>query len=484
MIKKFALNPYLPEYEYIPDGEPHVFGDRVYVYGSHDCLRGEKFCMNDYVCYSADVHDLANWRYEGVIYKKTQDPRMADGTHELFAPDVVRGKDGRYYLYYCPDEKITSIGVAVCDTPAGKYEFYGIVQDKDGGYIGEREGDTIAFDPGIFIDDDGSIYLYCGNGSLKKEHYGKRPKASVVMQLADDMKTIITEPKRLLPLLGEAEGTGFEGHEFFEASSIRKIKGRYYLVYSSVNMHELCYAVSDRPDSGYIYGGVLVSNAEIKEDSEDKTPLNAYGNNHGGLECIAGEYYIFYHRHTNSTQFSRQGCGERIQILEDGSIPQVELTSGGLNGEPLPGTGVYPAYCVCHLHNKEPQTISLPGYMGEKYPYLVQDGEDFDAGLGDDPTVITPRMYITNIMDGTVAVFRYFTCKSLQKVSVVVRGNAHGKFVIRTAKKGVPVGEIGIAPTEEWTVFTGDVKVFDGVQEILFCYEGEGRMDFLEFSLG
>lgn len=31
-----VFNPYLPMREYIPDGEPHVFGDRVYIYGSHD----------------------------------------------------------------------------------------------------------------------------------------------------------------------------------------------------------------------------------------------------------------------------------------------------------------------------------------------------------------------------------------------------------------------------------------------------------------
>ena len=30
-MEKYALNPYLPCYEYIPDGEPHVFGDRVYI---------------------------------------------------------------------------------------------------------------------------------------------------------------------------------------------------------------------------------------------------------------------------------------------------------------------------------------------------------------------------------------------------------------------------------------------------------------------
>lgn len=31
-MKKQAVNPFLPSYEYIPDGEPYVFGDRVYIY--------------------------------------------------------------------------------------------------------------------------------------------------------------------------------------------------------------------------------------------------------------------------------------------------------------------------------------------------------------------------------------------------------------------------------------------------------------------
>ena len=35
-MKKQAFNPYLPSWEYIPDGEPYVFNGRVYVYGSHD----------------------------------------------------------------------------------------------------------------------------------------------------------------------------------------------------------------------------------------------------------------------------------------------------------------------------------------------------------------------------------------------------------------------------------------------------------------
>ena len=79
-MKKQGINPYLPSWEYVPDAEPHVFGDRVYVYGSHDKFQGHVFCLNDYVCYSADVNALSDWRYEGVIYKKTDDPENRDGS--------------------------------------------------------------------------------------------------------------------------------------------------------------------------------------------------------------------------------------------------------------------------------------------------------------------------------------------------------------------------------------------------------------------
>ena len=116
-VKKQAFNPYLPSWEYIPDGEPYVFGDRVYVYGSHDYFNGYVFCMGDYVCWSAPVDDLGNWRYEGVIYPKTADPLNPEGKMCLYAPDVTVGPDGRYYLYYVLD-KVSVVSVAVCDTPA------------------------------------------------------------------------------------------------------------------------------------------------------------------------------------------------------------------------------------------------------------------------------------------------------------------------------------------------------------------------------
>lgn len=356
MSTKQIYNPYLPSYEYIPDGEPHVFDGRIYIYGSHDRFDGADFCLNDYVSYSADVHDLTDWRYEGVIYKSIQDPRNqnipvdapeakpgfcakadfepkdlnAPGIHPMFAPDVVRGLDGKYYLYYCL-EPYPEICVAVCDTPAGQYEYLGMVKYADGTILGQRNGDFIGFDPGIFIDDDEAIYLYIGNGPIRPEQENGT-KHSMVMKLERDMLTIKGEPKKLMPSLTESEGTGYAGHEFFEASSIRKINGRYYFVYSSVNSHELCYAVSDKPDEGYEYGGTLVDIGDVYLNGrEAKDAVNCVGNTHGGIECVDGQWYIFYHRQSNRTNYSRQGGAEKIYFAEDGSIAQVEVTSCGLN---------------------------------------------------------------------------------------------------------------------------------------------------------
>lgn len=159
MKTKQAFNPYLPSYEYVPDAEPHIVDGRIYIYGSHDLFNGLNFCLGDYVCWSAPVDDLGNWKYEGCIYKREQDPaapriRLTNG---LAAPDMVQGPDGRFYLYYFMGGT-KMISVAVCDKPAGHYEFYGYVHYKDNTPIGKK-GEPFQFDPAIFMDDDGKLSI-------------------------------------------------------------------------------------------------------------------------------------------------------------------------------------------------------------------------------------------------------------------------------------------------------------------------------------
>lgn len=71
-MKTQCWNPYLPLAEYIPDGEPHIFQDRLYIFGSHDRENGREFCELDYVSWSAPVDDLSDWRYEELFTGKNR----------------------------------------------------------------------------------------------------------------------------------------------------------------------------------------------------------------------------------------------------------------------------------------------------------------------------------------------------------------------------------------------------------------------------
>jgi hypothetical protein len=289
----------------------------------------------------------------------------------LYAPDVTKGPDGRYYLYYVLD-KVSIVSVAVCDTPAGKYEFYGYVHYQDGTRLGERAGDQPQFDPGVLTEGD-VTYLYTGF-CARGDRTRKGPMATV---LASDMLTILEEPVFIAPSEPFSAGSGYEGHEFFEAPSIRKFGDTYYFVYSSIVMHELCYAPSKSPTKDFVYQGVIVSNNDLHIDSYKPAdqPMFYGGNNHGGLVEVGGKYYIFYHRQTNGTHFCRQGCAEPIVIGEDQKIPQVEMTSCGLNGGPLQGFGEYPTYIACNLFCKDQEMYTgLSGWLDARFPKITQDG--------------------------------------------------------------------------------------------------------------
>lgn len=454
-MKKQALNPYLPSWEYVPDGEPHVFGDRVYVYGSHDLFNGYVFCMGDYVCWSAPVDDLGDWRCEGVIYARDADPMNKDGKMCIYAPDVTQGPDGRYYLYYVLD-KVSVVSVAVCDTPAGAYEFYGYVQYADGTRLGERTGDEPQFDPAV-LTEGGRTYLYtgfCARGD--KSRHG-----AMATVLGPDMLTIVEVPRFVIPGVEYAGGTEFNGHAFFEAASIRKHGDLYYLVYSSVEMHELCYATSKMPTEGFRYGGVIVSNCDLFPGQQGQKARAYGGNNHGGMVQVNGQWYIFYHRQTNGTWYSRQGCAEAIEFLSDGSIPQVEITSCGLNGGPLCGKGEYPAYIACNLFGNESYVLS----DSRDLPRITQDGRDGDEEKG----------YVAGVVDGTTVGFKYFDFQHTRRIGIQTRGYAKGMFHIRTAIDGGILASIPIQFSNVWEAYEASVEMPEGKQALYLTYEGEGN---------
>jgi len=535
MKKNQIYNPFLPLYEYIPDGEPHVFGDRVYHYGSHDKEGGDTFCMLDYVCYSAPVNDLTDWRYEGVIYQAKQDPRYPAPQY-MYAPDVVQGNDGRFYLYYCMGGDYGQggyqgpVSVAVCDTPAGKYEYLGVVKNPDGSPMLKY----ICFDPAV-LNDDGTIRLYYGtqydyeerNDFLTNDFYlqdeiemfGRSREeifsypdsimGPVMAVLSNDMLTVKEEAKHIIPY--RVKGTSFEAHPFFEGSSMRKVGKKYYFIYSSWQNHELCYATSDQPDRDFVFGGTIVSNGDIGYRGRDaQHKLNMTGTTHGSIIEINGQWYVFYHRLTHKSDYSRQACAEKIRILEDGSIPQAEMTSCGLNDGPLSAEGTYPAVIACNLTNGHMPHGSNSVFQ-ISFPNVTHKGQE---------------RFIAEIEDHTLIGYKYFECRSVKQFGITYRMETEKNRVIfdgryrtdirsqddenfantyaekdtltdivkpRQSTENAPQfgicidtaeNEIGTLlldeKAEDWKKVTVQIEIPDGVHALYLVYKGQAKVQLIE----
>ncbi len=529
MQKNNVFNPFLPIDEYIPDGEPHVFDGRVYLFGSHDREGGYTFCMEDYVAYSAPIDDLSDWRREGVIYRAAQDPAYPNPKY-MYAPDVVRGNDGRYYLYYCMggDYGVGGysgcISVAVCDTPGGKYEYLGAVREPDGTPLKKY----ICFDPAV-MNDDGVIRLYYGTQYGDEEKYGLTDEVikkemdmfgrsreeilsypdsingPVMAVLSDDMLTVKEGPKHIIPY--KVLGTGFEAHPFFEGSSIRRVQNRYYFIYSSWQNHELCYATSDYPDRDFSFGGTIVSNGDVGLNGRDeKDKLNMTGTTHGSICEVNGQWYVFYHRLTHKSDYSRQACAEKIKILPDGSIPQVPVTSCGLNDGALKASGRFPSVICCNLTNK-----NMPHGSNCVFSHSFPNVTHFKD-----------ERFVGEIADGTLIGYKYFDFSNVKRIGVSVRfetddnrfrfegpiridersekyerllsekeksggsfGNDECFFEVLLSHDGEAVGRIAIDCGNDndhlkWEDFFLDISTEDGTYPLYLVYHGNKKLQLKE----
>lgn len=481
-------NPIFPLNEYVPDGEAHVFGERVYLYGSHDQEGGDRFCMRDYTVWSASVHDLENWICHGTSYRKAQDPRSREGKLvDYYAPDCVQGNDGRYYLYYVAmgpnTQNFGPMSVAVADKPEGPFCYLGDIRHKDGSPVLTY----LTNDPAV-INDAGRIYLYYGWG-LARDFRSKlfapvfnrvqsklfsRPVAEIkktspsilscaFAEMEEDMLTVKSEPKAVLDSKTTApKGSDFYHHAFYEAPSIRKFEDTYYLIYSSGENNELAYATSRYPDRDFVYRGVLLSNADLgyRGNAQRLAPA---GTIHGSVEQIDGAYYVFYHRCTHNTDFSRQACMERIHRNPDGTFQQAEITTQGA-GEPL-GKGSYPAAICCNLFHKRLKNVQGNGHA-QSQPNITHD----ETG-----------QYITAISNDTAVGYKYFDFQDVQTIAVIAR-KAKGCFVIST-KIGEALAEIPVAYTENWQRVCVKAAIPNGVAPLYITYRGKGKAELREIAV-
>lgn len=361
-----AQNPFLPPTAFIPDAEPHVFeykGEkRLFIYGSRDeAIVG--YCGYGHDAWSAPVNDLTKWTNHGEILNVQQVKDIGYGNvrGQMFgAPDCVYNPlTKKYYLYtflgvsYKMDGKAGPLPgsknyvpgfedagpkclVAESTSPAGPFVNPIICDWPSANVAG-------AFDPSAFVDvqEDGSIKVYVYWGMRKGDRWAEVDP--------NDMHTIIN------PKTGKADRNAWHPtldpekvteSSLFEASSLKQIDDDHYVFVYSPNerISSLSYCYSNSPEGPWTFGGRIVQN-NIKWRQ---------GNNHGSVVKVLEKWYVVYHKGTYNNK-SRQAMIEPIDITIDGEkviIPQVEMTSQGVQSDGLDAFNRYNINIACYQSNK------------------------------------------------------------------------------------------------------------------------------------
>jgi hypothetical protein len=231
---------------------------------------------------------------------------------------------------------------------------------------------------------------------------------------------------------------------FFEAASPRKINGTYYLIYADGGI--LVYATSKSPYGPFAYGGPIIRQGNGAPG----------GNIHGSLAQLNGQWYVFYHRMTHNTIFSRRACVERVTIERDGSIKEVEQTSLGFL-EKLDPYRETNADLACVLHGGN---------------YIIEVDRDTHP--------------VTNNKNGSIVGYKYFDFGAPSASEAVtftarVRGGAAGSALevwldAWVPDQGTKIGTVDIgaeAKPGEWREVSAAVKAASGRRALYFRFSGD-----------
>ena len=421
-------NPVIPGY--FADPTIKKFGDTYYMYATTD---GSGAGFGPAQVWTSK--DFVNW---------TLMPMNWPDSHWIWAPDVIRHTDGRYYYFYCQP---CIIHCGVSETPRGPWK--NILGESEAVLVPDRfVTNAITLDGQTFVDDDGSVYLYWGTWGIYKGFGCGAGK------MTPDLKGF-TET-RLIP--------NTEAVDFFEAPFVLKRNGIYYFMYSSGSCHDhtyrVQYATSDHPLGPYEYKGCIL------ETNEDGT---VHGPGHHSILKEGDDYYIVYHRHDNphsNRGFHRQLCMDKMEFAADGSIRKVIPTHKGVGAlapsvvksENLAlGAGVRASSCYDDNFRAEYAvddnngTLWRPRGMGQEWL-------EIDLGSSREiQTVWTQFEYGTQFYQYLI-VFADKRNNHLAGSPMVDFGKAEARYVRLTFTGGQKNGFGGAV----W-----NVKVFGGIEEAL-----------------
>lgn len=297
-----AKNPIIPGW--FADPTIKKIGDTYYIYATTDNeMLGSGVPT---VWYSKDFQNWYNYTMEIPSFTHIK-------LRNFWAPDIVTGDDGKYYLYFGNCQSGCNIYGYVSDTPIGPWTK---LKEDDSPVISNgypREGFP-SLDAQFFKDDDGKIYAYWGTWVHYNNGYAVGQLNGKTMDTMFDSKN--------LPLSQTPAP--------FEAAYMMKRNGKYFLMYSGASCHDETYNVrysySNSPYGPFTPG----KNNPILSTNTDKT---VHGPGHHSVLQNKDDYYIVYHRHDypfTAGGLARQICIDSLIFENDSTIRTVVPSHHGI----------------------------------------------------------------------------------------------------------------------------------------------------------
>ncbi|WP_010270358.1 glycoside hydrolase family 43 protein [Paenibacillus senegalensis] len=298
-------NPVIPGW--YADPEARIFEGRYWIYPTCSAPYDDQISFDAF--YS---EDLVEWTKVERILERSHVPWAK---RAMWAPSPIE-RNGRYYYYFAANDiqsndELGGIGVAVSDRPDGPFH-------DALGYplIGQFHHGAQPIDPHVYIDDDGTAYLY----------YGGWGRCNVV-RLNEDMTSLGAFPDG--EIFKEITPQGF-----VEGPCMIKRKGSYYFMWAEGGWGGPGYSVAYAKSSSPL--GPFTRVAKILQQN----PAVATGAGHHGMIQIPGsdDWFIVYHRRPLSETDAnhRVVCIDRLHFDDNGFILPVAMTFTGVPAYRLP----------------------------------------------------------------------------------------------------------------------------------------------------
>ena len=262
--------------------------------------------------------------------------RLPNDWPNYWAPEVTY-ENGRFYMYYSAGNELPhmEIRVAIATNPAGPF--------IDSGR--RLTSEEFAIDPHVFIDDDGSRYLFYAVDFLDYTHIGTGAVADRMLDpltLAGNPKPVtrarydwqVYDPHRI-------EKGGVRWHTV-EGSFVLKHKGKYYHMFSGGNWQNVSYGVSYATTSAINIQDEWTQVADgVQVLPILRTlPGKVVGPGHNSVVRDPSNRQLFcvYHRWSQDTHervlaIDRlEFAGDRLMVLGPSTTPQSAPVEPGIRG--------------------------------------------------------------------------------------------------------------------------------------------------------